>query len=63
MQLYNVALTPHYREQIAWQIDNFDFSFNKLEVMRLIDYDGIANMDIDELLRFCNKISQENRVE
>ena len=41
----------------------FDFSFNKLEVMRLIDYDGIENMDIDELLRFCNKISQENRVE
>lgn len=63
MQLYLVALTPHYREQISWQIDNFDFSFNKLEIMRLIDYDGIANMDIDELLRFCAKINKENKAE
>jgi len=31
--------------------------------MRLIDYDGIANMDIDELLRFCAKISKENKAE
>ena len=44
MQLYLVALTPHYREQISWQIDNFEIRDNVYVKSALTGYDSWANL-------------------
>ena len=50
------ASKPHF-----YNIENFDFSYNKTEIIRLMREDGFGELNWEDLRTNLNRISRENK--
>jgi len=56
MQLYAPALSLQCREKVHYALDNFEFDYNKTEVIRMMNQDGFGVFNWDDLHATMNRI-------
>ena len=56
MQLYNPALSLQCRDKMHYAIDNFEYDYNKTEIIRMMNQDGFGVFNWDDLHGTMNRI-------
>jgi len=59
MQLYAPALSLHCREKIHYALDNFEYDYNKTEVIRMMNQDGFGVFNWEDLHATMNRFCTE----
>lgn len=57
MQLYAPALSLQCREKVFYSLDNFEYEYNKTEVIRMMNQDGFGVFNWDDLHATMNRIA------
>jgi len=57
MQLYSPILSVQSKSKVDFTIDNFEFEFNKTEMIKMMHEDGFGSYNWDELFAKMKKIS------
>ena len=55
MQLYAPALSLQCKRKIHYALDNFEYDYNKTEVIRMMNQDGFGVFNWDDLHAIMNK--------
>ena len=61
MQLYSPMLSPQSKDFVVNAVENFEFNFNKIEIMKKMRDDGFGELNWKDLELHLNKISIENQ--
>ena len=61
MQLYAPQMSVQSKIFVQDAIENFDFSYNKTEIIRLMREDGFGELNWEDLRTNLNRISRENK--
>ena len=61
MQLYAPQMSVQSKIFVQDAIENFDFSYNKTEIIRMMREDGFGELNWEDLRTNLNRISRENR--
>ncbi len=56
MQLYAPALSLQCRDKVHYALDNFEYDYNKTEVIRMMNQDGFGVFNWDDLHATMNRI-------
>ena len=56
MQLYAPALSLQCREKVHYSLDNFEYDYNKTEIIRMMNQDGFGVFNWDDLHALMNRI-------
>ena len=56
MQLYAPALSLQCREKVYYTLDNFEYDYNKTEIIRMMNQDGFGVFNWDDLHATMNRI-------
>jgi len=56
MQLYAPALSLQCRDKVHYTLDNFEYDYNKTEVIRMMNQDGFGVFNWDDLHATMNRI-------
>lgn len=62
MQLYNPKISLTNKQSIDYQITNFDFSFIKLNVTKMLFEDGQGSLNFSGLYGILKRFTDDNRV-
>ena len=57
MQLYAPALSLQCREKVSYSLDNFEYEYNKTEIIRMMNQDGFGVFNWDDLHATMNRIA------
>lgn len=61
MQLYAPQMSVQSKIFVQDAVENFDFSYNKTEIIRMMREDGFGELNWEDLRTNLNRISRENR--
>ena len=61
MQLYAPQMSVQSKIFVQDAVENFDFSYNKTEIIRLMREDGFGELNWEDLRTNLNRISRENK--
>jgi len=56
MQLYAPTLSLQCRDKVHYTLDNFEYDYNKTEVIRMMNQDGFGVFNWDDLHATMNRI-------
>ena len=56
MQLYAPALSLQCRDKVHYALNNFEYDYNKTEVIRMMNQDGFGVFNWDDLHAAMNRI-------
>ena len=56
MQLYNPALSLQCRDKVHYALNNFEYDYNKTEIIRMMNQDGFGVFNWDDLHATMNRI-------
>lgn len=59
MQLYSPQLSFQGKEQVKYALENFEFDFNRTEIIKMMRNDGFGELNWEALKATLNKISIE----
>jgi len=59
MQLYSPNLSVQSKGKVDFTIDNFEFDFNKTEIIKMMHEDGFGAYNWDELFAKMKKIATD----
>jgi DNA polymerase I len=59
MQLYSPQLSIQGKDQVSYALENFEFEFNRTEIIRLMRADGFGELNWEALRASLNKISMD----
>jgi len=59
MQLYSPQLSLQSKDHIKYSLENFECTFNKTEVIKLMREDGFGELNWDDLRAHLNKITRD----
>tara|TARA_Y100000310_G_scaffold341949_1_gene443042 strand:+ start:13048 stop:14034 length:987 start_codon:yes stop_codon:yes gene_type:complete len=57
MQLYSPALSLQCKEKVHYALENFEFDYNKTEILRMMNQDGFGVFNWDDLHATMNRIT------
>ena len=63
MQLYTPSISAQGRNKIRWTLDEFDYSFNKTQFLKMTVEDGFGSGDWTSLFSSLKKICVNNKLE
>tara|TARA_B100000085_G_C18200767_1_gene373599 strand:- start:307 stop:483 length:177 start_codon:yes stop_codon:yes gene_type:complete len=49
MQLYESCISHNGRRSINYNIDNFEYGFDKLEIQKMLITDGLGHLNLSDL--------------
>ena len=61
MQLYSPMLSPQSKDFVKNAVENFEFNFNKIEIIKKMRDDGFGELNWKDLELHLNKIAIENQ--
>jgi DNA polymerase-1 len=61
MQLYSPMLSPQSKDFVKTAVENFEFNFNKIEIIKKMRDDGFGELNWKDLELHLNKIAIENQ--
>ncbi len=61
MQLYAPQMSVQSKIFVQDAVENFDFSYNKTEIIRMMREDGFGELNWEDLRTNLNRISRENK--
>ena len=56
MQLYAPAISLQSKEKVNYALDNFEYDYNKTEILRMMNQDGFGVFNWEDLHGTMNKI-------
>ena len=60
MQLYSPQMSIQAKTITKEAIENFEFTFNKTELIKMMNVDGFSELNLDDLTAHMNRIAREN---
>ena len=61
MQLYSPQMSLQSKQSVDWNLENFDFSFNYINLLKYMREDGFGELNWNELKKHLEKMALHNK--